>query len=32
MKLIWSTSPEMLRQLEICVHHILQTIPTHLNI
>jgi hypothetical protein len=32
MKLIWSTSPEMLRQLERCVHHILQTIPTHLNI
>jgi hypothetical protein len=32
LRLLLSTSPRMLRQLEICVHHTLQIVPTHLSI
>jgi hypothetical protein len=32
LRLLLSTSPQMLMQLEICVHHTLQIVPTHLSI
>jgi hypothetical protein len=32
LRLLLSTNPQMLRQLEICVHHTLQIVPTHLSI
>jgi hypothetical protein len=32
LRLLLSTSSQMLRQLEICVHHTLQIVPTHLSI
>jgi len=32
LRLLFSTSPQILRQLEICVDHTLQIVPTHLSI